>query len=602
MDRRALALSLVLLPGCPVAPTVYAESTLAGADEAGEDPSEAGLDDDAAASEAGGLDDPLGEAESSDEASGEATEGPPPSDLPDDRPSEQIVFTEVAAAAGLDYVHSEFQSAGNCLVDTVTPPLQGWFCSIDWSSGGAAAADFDEDGWVDLFVTRPYAPDLLFRNQGDGSFVDVAASVGLADQTHHAGAAWADIDNDGDLDLYVTTIGEPGHELFVNHAGYFFEEAEARGAALIDGYPQTGTTPAFGDYDNDGWLDLYVGDWHTTAIGTQPSHARLLHNRGEAQPGMFDDVTIAAGVDVDLVHQQSQAGIAGTLVFSAGFADMDADGWLDLLLASDFGCSRLFWNQGDGAFLDTTFASGLGTDENGMGSAIGDWDRDGDLDWFVSSISGPIETGNRLYAYAGDRQFVDATDLAGVREGGWGWGAAFFDQDNDADLDLVMTNGWRGTLYLDDPMVAWTNPGDGAMVESPPAMGFVDQRQGRALLTFDYDRDGDLDVFVANGGAEPELLRNDSVTGNHWLQLDVRGTASNRDAIGARVWVTAGGITQVHEIGGSSHFLGHSERVAHFGLGGADEVEQVRVVWPASGAERVLNQLAVDQRVLVLEP
>ncbi len=599
MVRHALALPFVaLLLACPVAPTVYGESPL-GVDSADENENEGfdtlpNSDDDDAPLEAGG------------EAGGGGGEGDTgrPNDAPTDPAIEQVVFTEVAAAAGINHVHSEFQTAGNCLVDTLMPPKQGWFCSIDWSSGGAAAADFDEDGWVDLYVTRPYAADLLYRNTGSGSFVDVAANVGLANQTHDDGAAWADIDNDGDLDLYVTTIGEPGHKLFINHAGHFVDEAQARGAALIDGHPQTGTTAVFGDYDNDGWLDLYVGDWHTTALGTQPSHSRLLHNRGEAQPGVFDDVTVQAGVDVDLVYQQSTGGIDGTFVFSAGFADMDSDGWLDLLLASDFGCSRLFWNQGEGNFLDTTFASGVGTDENGMGSAVGDFDRDGDLDWFVTSITGPLKTGNRLYAYAGDRQFVDVTDVADVRGGDWGWGAAFFDQDNDADLDLVMTNGWNGTLYLEDTMVGWTNQGSGSgsMVKSSPAVGFVDQHQGRAVVTFDYDRDGDLDVFVANNGAEPKLLRNDSITSNHWLQLDVRGTVSNRDAIGARVWLTAGGITQLHEIGGSSHYLGHSERIAHFGLGDASVVEQVRVVWPASGAELVLTNLAVDQRISAIEP
>ena len=602
MVRHALAplLTALLLPACLVAPTVYGNSSGKG-DEAAESPADAEDPSDAssdATTLAGSSDaDATTRASTSD-----TNEDNPSSDMPNEPLVEQIVFTEVAAAAGIDHVHSEFMGAGDCLVDTVLPAKQGWFCSIDWSSGGAAAADFDEDGWVDLYVTRPYEPDLLYRNLGDGTFADVAGSVGLGNQTHDIGTAWADVDNDGDLDLYVTTIGELRHKLFINHAGHFVDEAEARGAALLDGYVQTGTTPVFGDFDNDGWLDLYVGDWHTTAIGPQASHARLLHNRGEAGPGEFDDVTIQAGVDVDLVYTQMNGGIDGTFVLSAGFVDMDGDGWLDLLLASDFDCSRLFWNQGDGSFLDTTLASGVGTDENGMGASVGDFDRDGDLDWFVASITGPNKTGNRLYAYAGGRKFEDATDFAGVRDGAWGWGNAMFDQDNDADLDLVLTNGWNGTLYLEDPMVAWTNQGGGEMAPSPDTMGFVDEHQGRALLTFDYDRDGDLDVFVANNAAKPLLFRNDSVSANHWLQVDVRGTASNRDALGARVWVTAGGITQLHEVGGSSHYLGHSERVAHFGLGEADAVEQVRVVWPASGAELVLDTLAVDQRITAFEP
>lgn len=588
----------VALPACLVAPTVEGEAEgfvdaddERGEGEASEDPSE---------SESGpiesGSSTALGESDERD-----ASEGSP-NDLPEP-PDEPTRFVEVAALAGIDHVQSAMATPGNCLVDTVNPAKQGWFCSIDWTSGGAAAADFDQDGWVDLYVTRPYEPDLLYRNQGDGTFVDVAASVGLGEQTHDIGAAWADVDNDGDLDLYVTTIGELAHKLFINHEGTFVDEAQARGADLDDGYPQTGTTPSFGDYDNDGWLDLYVGDWHTHVLGTQPSHARLLRNRGEGGPGEFDDVTLAAGVDVDGVYLGSNGGIDGTFVFSAGFSDLDGDGWLDLLLASDFGCTRLFWNQGEGSFLDTTLASGVGTDENGMGSTIGDYDGDGDLDWFVTSIIGPDnKTGNRLYAYAGDRHFVDATDAAGVREGGWAWGTAMFDHDNDGDLDLALTNGWSGTLYRDDAMVGWTNFGEGLMIDSSAALELGDTGQGRALLTFDYDRDGDLDMFVANNAGKPLLLRNEGGNDRRWLQVEVRGSASNRDGLGARVWVSAAGHTQMQEVGGPTHFLGHSERVLHFGLGLAGEVDQVRVVWPASGAEQILTSLAVDQRVTIVEP
>jgi hypothetical protein len=587
------------LSACLVAPTVRGDDEAdTGADAASESESAASTSEGALPDLA--ADGAVTSAASESESSTDTSETSETGELPPDEPT---VFVEVAAQAGIDHHHGMMGTPGNCLVDTTNPPFEGWFCGIDWTAAGAAAADFDADGWVDLYVTRLYEPDLLYRNRGDGTFEDVAASVGLGGQTHHIGAAWADVDEDGDLDLYVTSVGELTHALFINHEGTFVDEALERGAALLDGYPQTGTTPSFGDYDNDGWLDLYVGDWHTHAIGTQPSHARLLHNRGAADPGVFDDVTLAAGVDVDAVYLDVENSLDGTFVFSPAFADLDADGWLDLVLTSDFGCSRLFWNQHDGTFVDGTLAAGVGSDENGMGTSLGDYDNDGDLDMFVSSITGPDnKTGNRLFEYVGAREFVDATDAAGVREGSWAWGASFLDHDNDGDLDLALTNGWNGTLYDADAMVGWTNLGEGHMIDTSLALGLDDVGQGRALLTFDYDRDGDLDLFVANNAGAPLLLRNEGGNDRRWLQVELRGHTSNREGLGARVWVTTRAGTQVREVGGPSYFLGHSERVLHFGLGEASEVEQVRVVWPASESEQIVTDLAIDQRITIEEP
>ncbi|MCB9751582.1 MAG: CRTAC1 family protein [Myxococcales bacterium] len=525
-------------------------------------------------------------------------------------------FTEVARAAGLDYEHGPLNEAPDCLVDAIAKDEPGAYCAAEWGAGGAAAADYDGDGWIDLYVTRVAAPDLLFHNEGDGSFSERAAEVGLSVQAQTNGAAWADIDNDGDLDLYVTTIGELRHRLYINDGGAFTEQAEARGAALASALQHTGTTPAFGDYDLDGDLDLYVGEWRNhVSLGDAPSHSRLLRNLGPETPGFFEDVTEAAGVLVEDVWEQvdnNMGAIPGVFVFSPAFVDLDGDDWPELVLTSDFGASRLFWNQGDGSFVDGTVAALVGSEENGMGASFADVDDDGDLDWFVSSISATAKkTGNRLFLNNGDRTFSDATDAFGVRDGDWGWGVALFDPDNDGDLDAILTNGWPTGPYLVDPARLWVNtrpPGASGLStthELAPHAGLTSTAMGRALVTLDYDRDGDLDVFVANFAGAPSLYRNDTDNGNGWLRVRVRGTQSNRDGLGARVLVRReqGGPAQLHEYGGPTHFLGHSERVAHFGLGPGDApVWEVVVRWPATGVEQVFHGVARDSELVVVEP
>ncbi len=527
-------------------------------------------------------------------------------------------FVDVTAAAGL----------GGFVQHVQNPPascIMGPNSCQERMTGGVAVGDYDGDGDPDVYVTILDGPDELFQNQGNGTFVDAAAAAGLAAfDLQSNGAAFADLDNDGDADLYVTTLGAAGdpvndrHYLFVNQGnGTFVEDAVARGAAIASSATRQGWSIAVGDYDRDGWLDLFVGEWRKDDPGGSPSHARLLRNLGPGQPGHFADVTAAAGVDLDgiLVFPE------GVWAFAPAFVDLDGDFWPDLAIASDFGSSRLFWNQGDGSFLDGTAFSRVGTDENGMGSTFGDVDGDGDLDWFVTSIHDPAETcespligciwgysGNRLYRQDFGRRFSDATDDRGVRAGYWGWGAAFFDWDQDADLDLVMTNGvdFPGTdddAFTLDPMRLWRNDGPGAMAEVSAAEGVTDTGSGKGLVTLDYDGDGDEDVLVVNNAAAPVLYEN-RATGGDWLRVRAQGVAVNRDGIGARVRVTtlAGGASQLRVIGVGSHYMGHGEPVAHFGLGApGGPVHEVRVEWPNSRVS-VLSGVARNQTLTVVEP
>ena len=251
------------------------------------------------------------------------------------------------------------------------------------------------------------------------------------------------------------------------------------------------------------------------------SHARLLRNRGADAPGHFLDVTVEAGVVLDDVRSRNLGGFArdplitrtdepgpkGPFAFASAFADLDGDGWPDLAVASDYGMTRIFWNNGDGTFTDGTVEASIGSDRNGMGSTFGDYDGDGDLDWFVSSIFAEYEqceslsgcgtwdsTGNRLYRNDGGRSFSDATDEAGVRDGGWGWGSVFFDFDNDGDLDLAMVGGMHHSATfsdraLDSPTL-WENDGTGRMTDVSEAVGLTHPDASKGFLTFDYDNDG----------------------------------------------------------------------------------------------------------------
>lgn len=508
-------------------------------------------------------------------------------------------FVDVTAAAGLAVPHGEMRGPPNCAYDDPGRPGKGDFCDLDISFAGAAVGDVDGDGDDDLYVTRVYLPSSLYENLGDGTFREFPGALGAQVDAGSSGAAFADIDRDGDLDLYVTSVGGTRHFLFVREGERFVEQARERGAALETALPLGGSTPTFGDFDRDGDLDLYVGEWRNRrVVHDGPAMARLLRNRGPAMPGHFEDVTDRAGVSME----EAYVGVAprGVYVYGAALTDVDGDRIPDLVVAGDFRTSRLFFGRGDGTFVDGTAAAMFGTESNAMGLSFGDVDGDGDLDAYVTSIwMGSPDSGNRLYRNLGARVFADATDEFGVRNSGWGWGTAFFDYDNDGDLDLVATNGWNLPDWANDPMRLWRNDGAGPMREVSDAEGLQDRGQGRGIVVFDADGDGDLDLFVARYGEKPILYRNERGNERAWLRVRARGRASAPDGTGARVYVrlTPSSPERMVEIGGTSHFLGQSERVAHFGLGDHEgPVDRVRVVFP-SGTER--TAAAVPARTLL---
>lgn len=493
------------------------------------------------------------------------------------------------------------------------------------ATGGAAAGDYDRDGWVDLVVTRVDAAPILFRNLGNGTFADVTESAGdlaSAIPSGGNGVLWADLDNDGDLDLYVSAVGPARFFLFVNQGdGTFSEEAEVRGAALGSDDAHYGMGVAAGDYDRDGWLDLFVAEWWAhPAPPADPlpgrSRNRLLRNLGEAAPGFFVDSTDAAGVEVEDLPDVPTSAL-GTPGFSPGFVDFDDDGWPDFIWVADWGNSRLFWSDGDGTFTDGTVAADVGRERAGMGSFQDDFDGDGRLDWMTTSIFGRLDevrfgVSNQFYLNQGGRAFTNTTDAVGVADGGFGWGLSGFDYDNDGDQDVVQTNGFlepgheQNDVWFNDRTKLFENDGSGHFTEVGIARGITDTGLGRSAITFDYDRDGDLDVFIANHGGTPVLYRNDGGNEGNWLQLTLEGRLSNRDGIGARITIDPdlgiAGDEQVHVLLGNPGFLGHDERVLHFGLGARTAaLDRLTVRWP-SGIEQILSDVALAQRVHVIEP
>jgi hypothetical protein len=398
----------------------------------------------------------------------------------------------------------------------------------------------------------------------------------------------------------MTTIDYSRNYLYLNNGfGFFTDAGLGHSAALASSVRRSGFGASLGDYDNDGYLDLVTGDWGNVVANSQ---SRLLRNLGAAQPGAFEDVTIAAGVNV---YRKER-----TYRFAPRLVDLDRDGRLDLTFAADFNTSQLFWNNGDGTFTDGTILAGVGTDQNGMGSTFGDYDGDGDLDWFITNITnapgvpGPFGGWNRLYRNEGNRTFTDVTEAAGVRDSRFSWGTTFFDYDNDGDLDLAATNGYNGQGWVDDRTFLWRNDG-GVFTDVSDATGITDTLQGRGLIHLDYDDDGDLDMVVVNNAAAPILYRNDGGNANHYLRIEPQGTLSNRDGIGAWITVTPDlsnpDRQMAWEIDGGSSFVSQNERTAHFGLGASsDAVDLVTIQWPSGVVQRLFD-VDVDQTLVVVE-
>ena len=369
---------------------------------------------------------------------------------------------------------------------------------------------------------------------------------------------------------------------------------------------------AAADYDRDGDLDLFFAHWNVPSNPERPPAHYLWRNDGR---GRFAD---AGRI---LSAKPSESGRARTRLnhsFTPVFSDIDGDGDPDLLVAGDFGTSQLLRNEAGMSFVETGKA--VLTDENGMGADVGDYDRDGDMDWFVTSIADPGRTagqgtaGNRLYRNDGTGRFEDATEAAGIRVGGWGWGTCFADFDNDGHPDLFHTNGWFADVDEENTATAvvrfrtdrsrlFMSNGDGTFSERGTELGIRHTGQGRGVVCADYDEDGRVDIFIANHGAAPTVYSNVMETGNGYLAVDLVGRPGNPDAIGAKVVMRTASGTQTQEVRLGSGYLSHGPPVLHFGLGRDRTVTELEVHWPGPG-RRVsrLRDLEADRRITVRQP
>ncbi|MGE3109072.1 MAG: FG-GAP-like repeat-containing protein [Phycisphaerales bacterium] len=477
-------------------------------------------------------------------------------------------------------------------------------------TGGAAVADFNNDGFQDIyFVTSGASPDKLFINNGNGTFTESAASWGITDSHMGIAVSAADYNADGLVDVYITSLGpsssEPQvgrHKLLRNNGGSFTNVATAAGVNRTTTLIPDGFGTSWGDYDLDGDLDLYVCSWVNNTGGN-----KLFRNNGN---GTFTDVTTASGVR-DLTLRG----------YAPRFADMDGDLYPEIIVTGDFHTSRYFLNRGNGSFANITATNGTSIDDNGMGNAIGDFNGDGLLDWYVTSIytthpiAGVPGTGSMLYMNQGDHMFMERSVNAGVNHGGWGWGTVATDFNHDGREDIIATNGWYEpnsagmTEWLNDPSHAFLNDGTGNFVDRGVQTGIAAHTaQGRALCAIDFDNDGDQDLFIANYNAMCTLLRADLVVDGqtpgdaHWLRVLLDTSRSSRrlapQGVGSWVLVSTGAQTQRRYLNPGSTYIGQSECSAHFGLGDRAVIDELQVRW-TNGRETRVTNVPADQTITV---
>ena len=578
------------------------------------------------------------------------------------RTAARIVSAEPAAVGAIERYGFLLEQAANRLgVDFVheAPTFDTRLAHImpQVASMGAAVsvADFDRDGWQDLYVTnsREGSVNRLYRNQGNGTFADVAAAAGVADVNAAVtgvsmGSVWGDYDNDGDEDLFLYKYGRP--ELFRNEEGRTFTPVGERA-----GLPRwvNANSAIWFDYDRDGWLDLFlVGYWRedvdlwrlqTTRIMPQSfeyanngGRKFLLRNRGD---GTFEDVTEATGI----------RSTRWTLAVAA--ADLVGTGYPDLFLANDYGVSELFANKEGKQFVDVGADTGVGrTPKSGMNAAFGDVFNDGRLSIYKTNISEPgvLVQANDLWVPKtgndGAGGYENLASSVGVDLGGWSWGAQFGDLNNDGTLDIYLVNGYvsageRSSYWYDFSVIAvghsaiigdaanwpdmkgrslsgyqrkrvWVNDGAGRFTDVAQAVGVTDTYDGRAVALADLENRGVLDVIVANQRGPLLIYRNTVQSGRHWMDIELTGGAdgsrrpsglsTNRSAIGARVELHWNGRVQVQEVHGGSGFSAQNQRRIHYGLGASTRVDRLVIRWP-SGRTQTIESPAIDQLHRVTE-
>ena len=524
-------------------------------------------------------------------------------------PPASAVFTDVTAQSGINVQIGTLDGLTSAMI-----PM--------FLAHGVAAGDYDNDGDVDLFIVRGNSvSNLLFRNDGGMNFTEVAAGAGIAftktatTNYRHSSPAFADIDGDGDLDILLPGLENDPTMVFSNDGDGTFTDVTA-GSGLGPLQAIYSLSPAFGDYDLDGDLDLMLGHWGTPrdfpAGPVDTEH--LWRNDSDAGGIKFTSVSIAAGLSPSITVNADPLLTEDTttdFTFTPTFARINDDAYPDILVVADFNFSQVFINNKDGTFTNSTDYNVI-KDGNGMGSAVGDFDNDGDLDWFVSSIYGGSDAmgsgtrfGNRLYRNDSGT-FTDVTDNAGVAEGGWGWGSCFIDFDNDGLLDLYHTNGWEGQAslgYPTDKSRLFTNNGNGSFTEKSEAIGLDDTELGRGIVCADFDNDGDVDILQLHLNAQngATLWQNGTNDTAKYLTVKLQGIAPNTDGVGAQITIGAQGDEQTRHVLLGSNFASHNPTIQYFGVGAVGLLDRVHVLWP-DGKETTLTNVNADQKLVIKHP
>lgn len=527
----------------------------------------------------------------------------------------QSGFVDMTRESGIDFEHD--------------PGARGRYLLPEITGSGAALFDYDGDGDLDVYLVQAgqpsdpiearadAAPNRLFRQNADGRFTDVTEEAGVGDRGYGMGVAVGDIDNDGDLDLYVTNYGPDA--LYRNEGGGRF--VDATDELGISGSFWSASA-VFCDYDADGFLDVYVTHYVAHDPDKRCTHSdgsvdycspqvfpgtpdALYHNEGGRS---FTDVSAGAGI------RDVRAPGLGVLC-----ADLNDDGRMDFYVANDGEANQLWQNRGDGTFLDEAFIAGValndaGEPEAGMGITAGDADGDGDLDLFMTHI---VNQTNTLYASEGALGYSDRSMASGIGAsslGFTGFGTGFLDFDHDGDVDLAVVNGRvqrRAPLPGADPPSPWDVYAEpNQLLENVEGTRFEDRSQAagdfgepievsRGLALGDVDEDGDLDLLVANAAGQARLYRNEMEKRGDWLVVKARDPALRRDAHGARVTIVAGGKRYLRLASPGYGYLSSQDPRAHFGLPRGSSVTRIEVRWPGGETESFPGGPA--NRVVVVE-